>query len=206
MTTRKIRDATGGGYDKNDRFYIRVTMAPQDRQTEHAPWAASLDEVRARGKIAQEWVNPLRAAGLPDDVIEKVVEKGALAADQARLAAIAENVQRLIDGRFEPLAKPKERPDHVPGLRDAVGPRRAGREVFGPRLSGALLLDGVGPRGERPSPSDRGFRAGSRSTTSRRSGSTKLGAGRSVSAGHSTRTRAFIMSRVPPSGVERGRP
>jgi|CZKU01.1.fsa_nt_gi hypothetical protein len=105
----KIRDATGGGYEKNGRCHIRVTVAPRERQTEHAPWAATREAAIARGKIVQVWVNRLRAAG-QFDIIEKIVKQGALAADEQHLAAFAQNVDVITAGNFEPVAPPKKGP------------------------------------------------------------------------------------------------
>jgi integrase len=103
---KKIRESKGGGYGpKHGRFYIRVTVGPQDRQTEHAPWAVNLEETVARGRLVQTWVNRLRAAG-QDEFIEKLVEQGALASSPERLAGVAHNVDVLTAGTFERIAKP----------------------------------------------------------------------------------------------------
>ncbi len=73
---KKMRDSKGGGYEKRGAFFIRVTVGPQKRQAEHAPWATNLDETVARGRVAQAWVNRLRQAGQAD-FVEKLVELAA---------------------------------------------------------------------------------------------------------------------------------
>jgi hypothetical protein len=36
-TVQKIRESTGGAYEKRGQFFVRVTVAPQKRQAEHVP-------------------------------------------------------------------------------------------------------------------------------------------------------------------------
>ncbi len=58
----RIRESTGGAFESRRRFFIRITVAPQKRQAEHAPWATSLSAANARARIVQGWVDRLRAA------------------------------------------------------------------------------------------------------------------------------------------------
>jgi hypothetical protein len=99
MTT-KIGEATGGGYEKRGQRFIRVTVGPQKRQAQHAPWAASLEDAIARAKLVQSWVNRLRAAG-QGDFVEKIIELGAAAPDEATLAELVVRVNALAGGNFE---------------------------------------------------------------------------------------------------------
>ncbi len=74
---KKIRESIGGGFrDVRGRLFVRVTVAPQDRQARLAPWATSLEQVEVRGKIVQAWVNRLREAG-QTEFIETILELGA---------------------------------------------------------------------------------------------------------------------------------
>ena len=72
----KMRESTGGGFqDRRGRFFIRVTVAPQKRAAELAPWATSLEETVERGKVVQALVNRLRVAG-QREFIKTIVEFG----------------------------------------------------------------------------------------------------------------------------------
>jgi integrase len=116
-TIHKIRESAGGAYEKRGQYFIRVTIAPQKRQAEHAPWATSLQEADARGKVIQAWVNRLRLAGLDEFIIktdpnrDTIVELGAKA-DAETLAKLAEKVDALTGGHFDrvPSAKPLSGP------------------------------------------------------------------------------------------------
>jgi integrase len=111
-STPKIRESAGGAFsDRRGRLFIRVTVAPQKRQGEHAPWAMTLEAADARAKIVQAWINRLRVAE-QTEFIEKIVELGAKA-DEATLAALAEKVDVLTAGNFERIA-PKKSPGSGP--------------------------------------------------------------------------------------------
>src|SRR5208283_1682450 len=70
------------GYeDCNDATRLRNDRAFKvacDRLAEHAPWATSLVAADARGKLAQGWVNRLRASG-QSEFIKTIVELAAKA-------------------------------------------------------------------------------------------------------------------------------
>ncbi len=99
----KLRESTGGAYERRGAFFIRVTVAPQKRQAERAPWATSLGEAVERGKLVQGWVNALRLAGR-EGFIKTLVELGAAAASVGALADVRTNVEALAGGHFELLA------------------------------------------------------------------------------------------------------
>jgi len=103
----KIRESTGGGYEKRGQFFIRVTVAPQKRQAEHAPWATTLEAVVERGKLVQGWVNRLRAAE-QTDFIETIVERGAAASDAVMLDALARKVEVLVGDHFDRVEPTKK--------------------------------------------------------------------------------------------------
>ncbi len=105
-TTRKIRDAVGGGYERRGQFFVRVTVAANRRVGELAPWATSLEQVVERGKLVQGWVNRLRVAGR-ESFVEKIHELGARAADEAALDEVRARVDALADGQFKPVEPPK---------------------------------------------------------------------------------------------------
>jgi integrase len=94
------RDPIGGATQLRDRFFIRVTVGPRKRLAVRAPWATSLAEADARGKLVQSWVNRLHRAGLTD-LVPKVVKAGAKA-NEATLAKIAARVDSLVknDGAY----------------------------------------------------------------------------------------------------------
>jgi len=94
------RDPIGGATQLRDRFFIRVTVGPRKRLAVRAPWATSLAEADARGKLVQSWVNRLHRAGLAD-LVPKVVKAGAKA-NEATLAKITARVDSLVknDGEY----------------------------------------------------------------------------------------------------------
>lgn len=108
--TAKIREAAGGGFrDARGRLFIRVTDRANHRAAAPVPWATSLEEAKARGRIVQGWVNRLRRAGGMADLIENFLEQGGLAADEATLAKIALRVDALAGatGEYEREPEPK---------------------------------------------------------------------------------------------------
>jgi integrase len=104
------RDPIGGATQLRDQFFIRVTIGPRKRLAERAPWAKSMSEAEARGKLVQTWVNRLRHAGLAK-LAPKFVEAGAKA-NEATLAKITARLESLVknDGayRVEEEAKPRD--------------------------------------------------------------------------------------------------
>ncbi len=107
MPQKKIRESTGGAYEKRGAFYVRVTDRPGHRMGEHAPWAATLDEAAERGRLLQGWVNRLRAAG-QTDFVKTIVEWAAAASDAETLAKVAGRVDLLTAGDYERIVKPKK--------------------------------------------------------------------------------------------------
>jgi integrase len=101
MTTpKKIRESTGGAYEKRGAFFMRITTAPQKRTAEHLPWCTSLEAADARAKVVQAWVNRLRQAGQVD-FIETTVELGAKAEDEKKLAKIGERITAFVGNDFD---------------------------------------------------------------------------------------------------------
>jgi hypothetical protein len=49
----KIRQSTGGAYERRGAFFMRVTIAPQRRTSEHLPWCTSLEDAQARANAVQ---------------------------------------------------------------------------------------------------------------------------------------------------------
>ena len=94
------RDPVGGATQLRDQFFIRVTIGPRRRIAQRAPWASSLTEADARGKIVQTWVNRLRQAGL-GNLAPKFVEAGAKA-NETTVEKIAARVESLVksDGAY----------------------------------------------------------------------------------------------------------
>jgi integrase len=103
----KIRSSTGGAYTVRGAFYMRATVAPQKRHAELLPWCTSMPDALARANLVQGWVNRLRAADR-SDYIQKVVELGAAAATARALAYVADDVDHLCTGNFEPIDLPKQ--------------------------------------------------------------------------------------------------
>ncbi len=103
------RDSVGGALQLRDQLFIRVTVAPGKRVAEHAPWATSLAEAKARGELVQSWVNRLQRAGMAD-LVQNFVESGAKA-DAQTVTKIAARVDSLVgnDRSYLPImetAKP----------------------------------------------------------------------------------------------------
>jgi hypothetical protein len=90
----KLREAAGGAYERRGQLFIRVTVGPQKRASEHAPWATKLEDATARAREVQALVNRLRAAG-KTDFVDKLVEVGA-AADAAKMVELSGAVDRII--------------------------------------------------------------------------------------------------------------
>ncbi len=103
----KMRESTGGGYEKRGQFFVRVTDRPNHRTGELAPWATSLEQVQARGRVVQAWVNRLRQAGAIE-FIKTIHELGARAVDEAALAEIEIRVRALAGGEFDRVAPSKK--------------------------------------------------------------------------------------------------
>jgi integrase len=101
----KLRESTGGAYEKRGQFFMRVTVAPQQRRAELLPWCTSLAAAKERAGVVQVLVSRLRAAG-EVAFIEKVVELGATA-DAATLASLGEKVSAITAGHFDRLAPAK---------------------------------------------------------------------------------------------------
>lgn len=101
------RQAHGGAFQSRGRFYMRVTVAPNERPAKLLPWAASLEQAHARAVATQALVTRLRA-GEQTDFIEKLVESAAKA-DDAKMAALSRAVDGIVGGTLEkkpePLAK-----------------------------------------------------------------------------------------------------
>ncbi len=110
--TTKIRESEGGGAIIRGKPYVRVTDRARHRITRLAPWATSREEVEARGHIVQAWVNRLREAGR-GEFVAKIIDLGAVAADDAALAEIAETVDALTAGAFHVVDPPKKKPGTV---------------------------------------------------------------------------------------------
>jgi integrase len=102
MTTSKTREAKGGAFESRGRYFMHVTVAPQQRRGQLLPWCSSLEDAKVRAGIVQALVNRLRAAG-EVDFVEKVVEIGAKA-DEAKLDALDAKVTAITGGKFERLA------------------------------------------------------------------------------------------------------
>ena len=88
----KVRDAHGGAFESRGRFYMRVTVAPQDRRAKHLPWCTCLADAQARANEVQALVSRLRACG-QTDFVEKLVDAAA-AADTEKMSALS----RAVDG------------------------------------------------------------------------------------------------------------
>jgi integrase len=95
----KLRVPTGGATQLRGRLFVRVTVAGK-RTAEHAPWATSLAQAQARGRLVQTWVARLERAGMAD-LAPNFVESGAKADDQT-LTKIAARVDSLVgnDGAY----------------------------------------------------------------------------------------------------------
>ena len=102
----KMRESTGGAYEARGAFYIRVTVGPQKRQAERAPWATSLEAATERAKLVQGWVTRLRRAG-QTDFVAKVVELAATA-DPEKLAGLAQKVDAIAGNAFERVEEPTQ--------------------------------------------------------------------------------------------------
>ncbi len=89
----KIRVPTGGATQLRGQLFVRVTVAGK-RTAEHAPWATSLAEAQARGRLVQTWVARLEHAGMVD-LAANFVESGAKA-DEQTIAKIAARVDSLV--------------------------------------------------------------------------------------------------------------
>ncbi len=106
MTVEKIREAKGGAYESRGKFYMRVTVGPQQRRSELLPWCTTLDAAQERANVIQGFVARLRVAGQLD-FIEKVIQIGAKAPDVATLADVASNVDALAGNAFDRIEPPK---------------------------------------------------------------------------------------------------
>jgi len=102
----KIRESTGGAYEKRGAFFMRITIAPQTRRAVHLPWCTLLEAAEARAKVVQAWVNRLRVAGQVE-FIEKIVDLGAAAVEEKTLAEIGENVTGIAGNDFKRVEAPK---------------------------------------------------------------------------------------------------
>lgn len=101
----KIRESKGFAFAvRGDEFFVRITVAPQDRVNARARRATTLGEATARAHAVQALVNRLRRADKAGYISEKLI-KDAAAADDAELARIVETFDAVI-GRddFEKLA------------------------------------------------------------------------------------------------------
>jgi integrase len=103
---RRARKSAGGAFECRGAFFIRVTIGPQKRLAQHAPWATTLEAAAARGKLVQAWVSRLRDAGQVD-FVEKVVELGAKA-DEETLAALGAKVDAIAGNDFERVEEPSK--------------------------------------------------------------------------------------------------
>jgi len=91
----KVREASGGGYERRGRFFARVTVAPQDRQGVLLPWLA---DAVTRGRALQPLVNQLREAG-ETAWIDKVMEVGG-PANPEELASLVRHVAGIVEGKI----------------------------------------------------------------------------------------------------------
>ena len=88
----KVRESRGTAFESRGKFFMYVTIAPQDRRAKVLPWCASLDAAKARALEVQALLNRLRMTG-QGDFIEKIVEASATA-DAEKMAALT----RAVDG------------------------------------------------------------------------------------------------------------
>jgi hypothetical protein len=112
---RAIRRSVGGAFESRGERFIRITVGAQQRQSEHAPWAKSLEEAKGRAVVIQELVNRLRVAGKDNipGLVKKIVEQGARG-DRTTIVGLTRMVDKLVDGaerragEFAPKRKPTE--------------------------------------------------------------------------------------------------
>jgi site-specific recombinase XerC len=110
----KLRNATGGAYCSRGRWFARITIAAQKRQSVLLPWA---DEAlaNARAQILQRLVSDLREAGHtdygPGSYIATVLEQGS-DADVSKLAEVEKVVAAICAGKakrkLEPVASKRD--------------------------------------------------------------------------------------------------
>ncbi len=124
----KIRESEGGGAIIRGKPYIRVTDRARHRIARLAPWATTLEEVDARGRIVQAWVNRLRQAGRVD-FVPKIIDLGAAAADEAALAAASS------ENAAANAAAPVEKPTRGTADSPAIPRSRGGRIRTGDPLT-----------------------------------------------------------------------
>jgi integrase len=93
-----MRASQGGAYERRGQFFIRITVGPQVRRSEHMPGAKTLDEALARARVVQALVGRLRAAG-KTEFVERLVEVGATA-DDAKLEELHRFVAGVVGGEI----------------------------------------------------------------------------------------------------------
>lgn len=110
MTTKKLRESTGGAFTTRGSIFLRVTVGPQKRKAVRLPWVTPAQWARHdagaercecvacdRARLVQSYVTRLREAGKVD-FIEKIVEVGADATTPAELADLAAAVDGIAGG------------------------------------------------------------------------------------------------------------
>lgn len=105
------RKATGSAFkDRAGRWYVQVTLAagPKGRPAFALPVAFTEEQADARRVLLADLAARLREKKIPRDVAEQLLEKGAAADTDKRLAGVLNFAEEILSGDV-PLARPLDK-------------------------------------------------------------------------------------------------